>query len=157
MNDVAARAGQGLAAHTRQSLRETRRKLDLALGRLVKGNPRVVKKGVRLSASSVAQEAGVDRATIYRYHEPILTEIRRINDSGTKAKLEASRVHSNEATARLKEYRNLAEQAQEEVAALARINYRLQARIDDLEDCLRVRDQRIAEMQKQLNTQPRRR
>jgi chromosome segregation ATPase len=155
VKDATAGSGQGLAAHTRQSLRQTRRKLELALGRLVKGNPRVVRKDVRLSASSVAKEAGVDRATVYRFHEPVLTEIRRINDSGTKAKLEASRAQTHEAGARLKEYRKLVEQAQEEVAALARINYRLQARIDELESHLHVRDERIAEMQKQLNARPR--
>jgi predicted RNase H-like nuclease (RuvC/YqgF family) len=56
-----------------------------------------------------------------------------------------------ETTSRLKEYRKLVEQAQSEVAALARINYRLQSRIEELEDNVRVRDERIATMQRQLN------
>jgi hypothetical protein len=55
------------------------------------------------------------------------------------------------ATAKLKEYRQLVEEAQEEVAALARINYRLDGRILELEQLIRVRDEVIAGLQKQLN------
>jgi hypothetical protein len=148
-------SGQGLAAHSRRSLRVTRRKLELAVRRLVNGIPRVVRKGANLSASSVAEEAGVDRATLYRFHEPVLTDIRRINDSGMKAKLGASRAQTHEATFRVREYRKLVEQAQAEVAALARINYHLQSRIQELEGNVRVRDERIAAMQRRLNAQAR--
>jgi hypothetical protein len=147
-------ASAALAAHARRSLRETRNKLELAVRRLVHGNPRVVQKGTKLSASSVAREAGVDRVTLYRFHEPILTEIRNINDTSSKAKLKASRAHANEATARLREYRALVEQAQAEVAALARINYRLQVRIDELEAHLHVRDECITALQRQINVVP---
>ena len=154
MSDVADGSGQVLAAHARRSLRETRHKLELAVRRLVRGNPRVVSKGTKLSASSAAEEAGVDRATLYRFHEAVLTDIRRINETDPKTKLEASRAQTHEAGARLKEYRKLVELAQAEVAALARINYRLQARIEELEAQLLVRDERIAAMQRQLNARP---
>lgn len=148
-------AGQVLAAHAQRSLRETRQKLELAVRRLAHGNPRVVPKGTKLSASSVAKEAGVDRATLYRFHEPILSEIRRLNNSAPKAKLRSSRTKNREAEMRLKEYRSLVEQAQSEVAALARINYRLQARIDELESDLRMRDDRIGALQREVNSVPR--
>lgn len=142
---------EALAAQKRQSVKETRQKLELAMRRLANGNPRVVKKGTKTSASSVAQEAGVDRVTLYRFHESVLTEIRKINDTAPKAQLKESRSELAQTNTKLKEYRRLVEEAQGEVAALARINYRLDARISELEGLIRVRDERIVEFQKQLN------
>jgi chromosome segregation ATPase len=152
VSEVADPGSQALAAYARRSMRDTRHKLDLAVRRLVHGNPRVVPKGTTLSAASVAKEAGVDRATLYRFHEPILAEIRRVNEAAPRDKLRASRAQNREADTRLKEYRKLLEQAQSEVAALARINYRLQTRVEELETSLRVRDERLATLQRQLNT-----
>ena len=142
---------KALAAQKRQSVKETRKKLEYALLRLTNGNPRVVKKGTKISASSVAKEAGVDRVTLYRFHEPVLVEIRKINDTAPKAQLKESRSELAQVSAKLKEYRQLVEEAQEEVAALARINYRLDGRISELEGLIRVRDKVIAGLQKQLN------
>lgn len=93
----------------------------------------------------------MDRATLYRFHEPVLAEIRRVNETTPKEKLRTSRAQTREADARLKEYRALLEQAQSEVAALARVNYRLQAHVEELETSLRVRDDRIAVLQRQIN------
>jgi chromosome segregation ATPase len=99
----------------------------------------------------VAAEAGVDRVTLYRFHEPVLTEIRKINDTAPKTQLKESRSELAQTNIKMKEYRRLVEEAQEEVAALARINYRLDARISELEGLIRVRDERIADFQNQLN------
>ncbi len=142
---------EALAAQKRHSVKDTREKLELAVRRLVNGNPRIVKKGTRITAASVAKEAGVDRVTLYRFHEPVLVEIRKINDTAPKALLKESRSELAQSAAKQKEYRRLVEEAQEEVAALARINYRLDARIAELEDLIRVRDGIIAGLQKELN------
>lgn len=154
MTAAADKSIEALAAHGRQSVKETREKLELAVRRLVHGNPQVVAKGTKLTAASVAKEAGVDRVTLYRFHEPVLVEIRRINDSAPKAKLKMSRSELAETEARLKDYRKLVEEAQDEVAALARINYRLDARNKELEELLRIRDEVIAQLQKQVNERP---
>jgi chromosome segregation ATPase len=151
MSAIPEATQSALAAQKSQSVKETRQKLELALRRLVNGNPKVVKKGTRITASSVAAEAGVDRVTLYRFHEPILTEIRKINDTAPKAQLKESRSELAQINTKMKEYRRLVEQAQEEVAALARINYRLDARISELEGLIQVRDERIADFQKQIN------
>ncbi len=148
---VAEATQEALAAQKRQSVKDTREKLELAVRRLVNGNPRVVKKGTKITAASVAKEAGVDRVTLYRFHEPVLVEIRKINDTAPKALLKESRSELAQSAAKQKEYRRLVEEAQEEVAALARINYRLDARIAELEELIRVRDGVIAGLQKQLN------
>lgn len=151
MSVIAEATQNALAAQKRQSVMDTRQKLELALRRLAHGNPQVVKKGTKITASSVAEEAGIDRATLYRFHEPVLTEIRKINDTAPKAQLKESRFELAQSSAKMKEYRRLVEEAQEEVTALARINYRLDARISELEGLIRVRDERIAEFQKQVN------
>lgn len=142
---------EALAAQKRQSVKETREKLELALRRLANGNPRLVKTGSKITAASVAKEAGVDRVTLYRFHEPVLVEIRKINDTAPKALLKESRSELAQSAAKQREYRRLVEQAQEEVAVLARINYRLDVRIAELEELIRVRDGVIAGLQKELN------
>lgn len=142
---------EALAAQKRQSVKETRKKLELAVRRLVDGNPNVVKAGTNISVASVAREAGVDRVTLYRFHEPVLSEIRKITGTAPKAQLKEARSDLLQSTVKLKEYRKLVEEAQEEVMALARINYRLDARIAELEKLIRVRDERIAAFQMQLN------
>lgn len=143
---------EALAAHGRDSVKETRLKLELAVRRLVNGNPQKVPKGTRLTAASVCKEAEVDRATLYRFHEPVLTEIRRINDTTPRAQLKESRSELATTEAKLKEYRALVEEAQAEVAALARVNYRLDARNKELEELLRIRDGVIKQLQEQVNT-----
>ncbi|WP_416242998.1 hypothetical protein ACLSSQ_13590 [Azospira sp. APE16] len=136
-----------LAAQKQKSLKETRERLELAVRRIVNGNPQVVKKGSKLTAASVAKEAGVDRVTLYRFHEPVLSELRRINDTTPRALLKETRAERARAETKQKEYLRLAEEAQEEVKALARINYRLDARIKELEELLRIRDDVIKDLQ----------
>jgi hypothetical protein len=142
---------QALAAQKRESVKETRQKLELALRRLANGNPKVVKKGTKITVASVSKEAGINRVTLYRFHEPVLTEIRKTNDTAPKAKLKESRSELAQTNAKLKEYRQLAEDAQAEVAALARVNYRLDARISELEGLIQLRDEHIADLQKQID------
>lgn len=151
MTTVPEASLEALAAHGRESVKETRQELELAVRRLVNGNPRQVPKGTKLTAASVCKEAGVDRATLYRFHEPVLTEIRRINDTTPRAQLKESRSELAATETKLKEYRALVEEAQAEVAALARVNYRLDARNKELEELLRIRDEVISQLQQQVN------
>lgn len=141
---------QALEFKQRQSVKDTREKLELALRRLVNGNPRIVKKETKVSAAAVAKEAGVDRVTLYRFHRPVLEEIQRINASGPKSQLKETRSELAGTTAKLKEYRKLVEEAQADVSALARINYGLDAKVAELENLLRIRDERIEELLKSL-------
>ncbi|MGN7983394.1 hypothetical protein ACTJKF_19705 [Burkholderia sp. 22313] len=81
----------------------------------------------------------------------MLTEIRRRKDASPQSRLKESRAELTGTEARLKEYRALIEEAQAEVAALARANYRLDAHNKELEVLLRSRDNVISELQQQLN------
>jgi len=141
-----------LVAYSKGSVKGTRQKLELAVRRLVNGNPRVVPKGANLTAASVCKEAGVDRVTLYRFHEPVLTEIRRINDTTPKTLLKENRSELHKTNAELRELRKLLEETQEKLAANARVNYNLDARIAELENLLRIRDQIIADYKSSLNS-----
>src|SRR5690349_9565601 len=86
MTRVSAAAREGLSTRQAKSLKATRRSLERALERLVSGKPEVAKKDARLSVAAVCEEAGIERSTLYRYHEPVLRAIdkakRTIRDAG---------------------------------------------------------------------------
>lgn len=141
---------KALRGHKEASVRQTREALELALARLRNGNPKRVKRGTLITAASVAEEADVDRSTLYRYHEPVLVEIRRLNDASPKKKLETKRGELAKATAKIREYREMVEELQAELVSWARQNYALSHRAQELEDLLRQRDQLIEGLQVRL-------
>lgn len=145
---------EALRGHKEASQAKTREELELALARLRNGNPRKVKPGTRITPASVAQEAGVDRSTLYRFHEPVLTQIRKLNEKAPKQQLEAKRTELAETQARARDYRELLEEAQDELKAWARQNYALSHRVQELEELLRIRDEVIAQLQQQVNKKP---
>ena len=136
-----------LRTHKIESVKKTRQELELAVRRIVNGNPKRVKKGTALSPASVAAEAAVDRSTLYRYHEPVLSEIRKINDATPQKKLREKHSELAESRDKAKEYRTMLEEEQANLAQMARQNYALNLRIKELEGYLRDRDQVITELQ----------
>lgn len=138
-----------LIEQKRQSVEKTRAKLEAALSHLTSESSSHIRRN-KLSATSVAKTAGVDRVTLYRFHKPILAKIKEINTSSDHQPNQ----HNVKpiAPTTIQEYRAAAEEAQREVTALARINYRLDARISELEAAIGIRDERIKELQRQLNT-----
>ena len=125
---------------------DTRERLQNALQRLIDGLPLVVKPGGRISPTSVAKEAGVDRVTLYRYHEPILLAIKSINRPQVKSNnSDASRTKKL-----IENLRELAEVAQKEVERLAKINYRLNAERVEMSELLNSRDRIIQDLRQRL-------
>ncbi|UJC25371.1 hypothetical protein HUK75_22345 [Pseudomonas aeruginosa] len=122
----------------------------MALARLRNGNPRRVKRGTLVSAAAVAAEAGIDRSTLYRFHEPILTAIRKFNESTSKQQLETKQGELGEARAKAREYREALEAARDEMTAWARQNYVLTHRVRELEATIQQRDKLIADLQARL-------
>lgn len=143
-----------LQSHRDATHAKTRQELELALARLRNGNPRKVPKGAAITAMSVATEAGVDRTTLYRFHEPVLTQIRKMADKEPRQQLEAKRTELSVTRSKAKEYRGMLEAAQEEMKAWARQNYALSHRIEELEGQLRVRDETIVNLRQQVNVKP---
>jgi len=127
--------------HTRELLWE-------ALARLRSGTANVVPIGTKISATSVAEEAGVDRATLYRSHSVVLDEIRQTpphisnKEPATKTKPPTDK--------RLAEYKLLAEEAQAQVTLLARNQYGLGAQIEELTRALEVKESIICELNERL-------
>lgn len=76
----------------------TAKAIRQAIVRIEKGRPKVVKPGRKLSIQSVAEEAGVSRATIHNNH-PGLAE--RIREAGNKV----ARAQRDEKNTELKELR----------------------------------------------------
>lgn len=138
---------EALRSHKAESLKKTRQELELAVRRIVNGNPQRVKKGTPLSPSSVAKEANVERSTLYRYHEPVLTDVRRINEATPQQKLREKHTELADAKAKSKEYREMLEEEQANLAQIARQNYALNMRIKELEGIVRDRDLLIDEIQ----------
>jgi len=142
---------EALKAHKDDSLVKTRFELECALSRLRNGNPKVVAKGKKITASSVAKEAGIDRSTLYRYHEPIVTEIRKLNDATPISQVKQKRTELANEREKSKEYRGLLEEAQVDLKLIALQNYALEERNKELENLLRLRDDMIKELQLQVN------
>ncbi len=136
-----------LRAHKADSQKDTRLELELAIRRIVNGNPQRVKKGTHLSPAAVAAEAGVDRSTLYRYHEPVLTEIRRTIDATPQKKLREKSSELAAATAKAKEYREMLEAEQANLQKMARENYNLNAQVKELQSSVERQAARIAELE----------
>lgn len=139
-----------LRAHKTASQQKTRHELELALARLRNGKPKLVKQGIPITAASVADEAGIDRSTLYRFHEPILVEIRKLTDATPKKKLQAKLGELAEAQAKVREYREMAEKAQAEITDWARQNYALTHRVQELEQLIYIRDSIIEDFKIRL-------
>lgn len=139
-----------LRAHKTASQRQTRHELELALARLRNGNPKRTKPGAPITAASVADEAGIDRSTLYRFHEPILVEIRKLTDATPKKKLQAKQGELADAQAKAREYREMAERAQAEIVDWARQNYALSHRVQELEHIIQARDSIIEDLKLRL-------
>ena len=139
-----------LRAHKTASQQKTRHALELALARLRNGKPKLVKPGTPITAASVSDEAGVNRSTLYRFHEPILVEIRKLTDATPKKKLQDKQGELANAQAKAKEYRKMAESAQEEITDWARQNYALTHRVQELEHMIHARDSIIEDLKIRL-------
>lgn len=149
MNKVSGNP-KALRAHKEASLRQTRQDLELALMRLRNDNPHRVKPGTTITASSVAEEADIDRSTLYRYHDPILAEIRKLNNATPKKQLQVKRGELAETLARMREYREALKESRAEITGWARQNYVLSHRVQELEEFVRQKDIIIKELRTQL-------
>lgn len=132
-----------------KTAKKTRAKLEDALKRLIEDTPLVVKPGTKISPTSVAKEAGIDRVTLYRYHDPILRLI-KINKNNVNKSSNSEAARKNTLIVKL---RQLAEKAQEEVSLLAKINYRLTAEKEEVLDLLNSRDRIIRDLRQKISEQ----
>jgi AcrR family transcriptional regulator len=148
----AVRSGNpaSLIEHKNRSVKATREQLELALARILDGKPKWVKTGAAVSVLAVAKEAKVDRSTLYRYHPDFLDKLKHVTNSTADHLLESKRSELSRTQARAREYRNIAEDLQAELEAIARNNYALSHRVQELEELLRQRDAVIVNLQARI-------
>jgi AcrR family transcriptional regulator len=77
----------------------TRKVIQMALLRLKNNRPKIVTQGRKISIASVAEEAGISRATIHNNYPDLAEIIREINNK-------SSRVQCNEKRQQLKVLEN---------------------------------------------------
>lgn len=150
MAKVSKNSLAALTSSSERTHKATREALELAFARLRHGNPKVVSKGCAITPTAVAREAGVRRETLYRFHEPVLTQIRTHGRKQPMDRLRQSQVELGQEKASSQALRVLVEQAQQAEEALARINHRLTAQLAEMEQKLLLREQTIRELRDQI-------
>jgi len=123
-----------------------------AIARIQEGTSQLLPPGTRLTVSTLAKEAGINRATIYKYHPDIIARIELLNKFDSKQQLKEKRSELSKARDSAKVYRKLLGQAQKDKEHLVRINYQLTHQLEELERRLGQRDEVIAALKRQLNS-----
>lgn len=119
----------------------SREMVEAAFVRLISGQTEKVPTGTRPTVSALALETGVDRTTIYRSYPDLIDRIHQADSGLTR--------HAKES--REKEYRALAEEAQQQVRLLANINYRQKLREEALEQQLKDQEHLTSQLRKRIN------
>lgn len=144
---ISPQAREALVLRQTSQSASTRALLEEALIRLTATHGTSKRGWKKITVTIVAKEAGIDRATVYRFHKSVVEAIRKFNLPQEVSFQEAA---SASDAASVREYRYLAEQAQAEVIALARANYVLARRNSDLQEALDMRDQIISNLKTTL-------
>lgn len=112
----------------------TAKAIRLAIVRIEKGRPKIVKPRRKLSIQSVAEEAGVSRATIHNNHPGLAERIREAGNKAVRAQRDEKNTELKELrakyTALRQEYvhvRELNQGMASEMATLVAENQRLRA------------------------------
>lgn len=116
----------------------TAKAIRQAIVRIEKGRPKVVEPGRKLSIQSVAEEAGVSRATIHNNHPGLAERIREAGNKAARAQRDEKNTELKELRAKYSELRQehiLARQLNQdmasEMASLVAENQRLRAIADN--------------------------
>nr|WP_289073129.1 hypothetical protein [uncultured Halomonas sp.] len=106
--------------------------------RIDKGRPKVVEPGRKLSIQSVAEEAGVSRATIHNNHPGLAERIREAGNKAVRAQRDEKNTELKELRAKHSELRQehiharqLNQDMASEMASLVAENQRLRAIADN--------------------------
>ncbi|WP_192034956.1 hypothetical protein [Halomonas sp. YLGW01] len=116
----------------------TAKAIRQAIVRIEKGRPKVVEPGRKLSIQSVAEEAGVSRATIHNNHPGLAERIREAGNKAVRAQRDEKNTELKELrakyTALRQEYldiRKLSQDMASEMASLVADNERLRSIVEN--------------------------
>ncbi|RQW71834.1 hypothetical protein EBB56_05285 [Halomonas sp. YLB-10] len=112
----------------------TAKAIRQAIVRIEKGRPKVVKPGRKLSIQSVAEEAGVSRATIHNNHPGLAERIREASNKAVRAQRDEKNNELKELRAKYTalrqehlDIRKLSQDMASEMASLVAENQRLRS------------------------------
>lgn len=145
---------------SKQALREsadkreqqTHNELVQAFNRLANGEPINVKKGTKVTAKSVAEEAGVSRTSLYN-HPDILEQVKRYIEKKSISPAQARRLTKEEAERKEQETKELIQQLNTDKSKLAQENYKLSLENEELRRLNEAKDKENAELKRKLGAQ----
>ena len=110
---------------------ETLKLLSDALLRIKHNRPRVVSLNRKLSIASVAEEAGLSRATIHNHYPSIADEIKRLTDNSIRTQNNKNRETLASYKNTIRELRNEIKQLKQDKITLASINESLELELQE--------------------------
>jgi len=142
-------AKRNLTKNSKDALREYKHSeeernhnnLVKAFTRLVNNEPKIVKRGTKLTVTSVAKEAGLSRGAVY-LHQEVLEKITAYKDNPSGSDFQRKKLIRESLVAKEEMRKSMIEQLQVEKHKLAQENFRLTMELQDSHD-------KLAELRKQ--------
>jgi len=100
----------------------TRKAIQQALLRLKNNHPKIVTQGRKISIASVAEEAGISRATIHNNYPDLAETIREINNRSSRVQCDEKRQQLNILENKNKELRSTVQSLNLELSKIASLN-----------------------------------
>lgn len=100
----------------------TRESIKKAMLRIIKGTPKVIEKGRKISIMTVAKEAGISRASIHNNYPDLAEKIRALNGKEVRAKAHQKHQKLKEEKNKNQILRSEVHQLKMELAKLASLN-----------------------------------
>jgi len=143
---------QALRDNAEKREQQTHNELVSALNRLVNNEPINVKKGTKMTLTSVATEAGVSRSSLYN-HPDILEQVKICIKKKSISPAQARRMTKEETIKKEENTKKIIQQLNEDKSKLAQENYKLSLEKDELNNLLESRNKEIAELKRRLGSQ----
>ena len=100
----------------------TRESIKKAMLRIIKGTPKVIEKGRKISIMTVAKEAGISRASIHNNYPDLAEKIRALNGKEVRAKTHQKHQKLKEEKNKNQILRSEIQKLKMELAKLASLN-----------------------------------
>lgn len=127
---------KALQEHKRLEEIENHNALVEAVNRLVNNKPKVVTKGTKLSVSTVAEEAGLSRGTVYR-HQDIIKKLKSIKENPHKSDFQIKKAQEAKEAEKIKNLNSITDQLNYDKQKLAQELYKLGLENADLKSKVR--------------------
>jgi len=142
---------QALRDNAEKREQQTHNDLVAALNRLKNNEPINIKKGTKITLTSVADEADVSRSSLYN-HKDILERVKICIKKKSISPAQARRMTKKNAIKKEENTKKIIQQLNEDKSKLAQENYKLSLGKDELNNLLESRNKEIAELNRRLGS-----